>query len=142
LFTTTLFVVMSCKNGSLSSIGSRFKIQIQNTRLSSKFFYIFMGPGAPLLTIPGFWPYVSAVVLAAIGNLQRFENTQHLKRLAGFDLNASHSAVSGRVNRLVSPLRLACVVHPAILKAVRRNAVSGPICASSWLQRCRSSRKA
>ena len=44
-----------------------------------------------LLTIPGFGPYVSAVVLAAIGNPHRFENIQQLKRLAGFDLNASRS---------------------------------------------------
>jgi transposase len=46
---------------------------------------------AYLQTIPGFGPYVSAVVLAAIGNPHRFENIQQLKRLAGFDLNASRS---------------------------------------------------
>ncbi len=46
---------------------------------------------AYLQTIPGFGPYVSAVVLAAIGNPYRFENIQQLKRLAGFDLNASRS---------------------------------------------------
>jgi transposase len=46
---------------------------------------------AHLQTIPGLGPYVSAVVLAAIGNPHRFENVQQLKRLAGFDLNASRS---------------------------------------------------
>jgi transposase len=52
-----------------------------------------------LLTIPGFGPYVAAVVLAAIGNPDRFQNTKELIRLAGYDLNAnrsgktSHSAV-------------------------------------------------
>lgn len=46
---------------------------------------------AYLLTIPGFGPYVSAVVVAAIGNPHRFENIQQLKRLAGLDLNASRS---------------------------------------------------
>jgi transposase len=46
---------------------------------------------AHLQTIPGFGPYVSAVVLAAVGNPHRFENIQQLKRLAGFDLNASRS---------------------------------------------------
>ena len=46
---------------------------------------------AYLQTIPGFGPYVSAVVLAAIGNPHRFENIQQLKRLAGLDLNASRS---------------------------------------------------
>ena len=44
-----------------------------------------------LQTIPGFGPYVSAVVLAAIGYAQRFENTRQLLRLAGLDLNASRS---------------------------------------------------
>jgi transposase len=40
------------------------------------------------MTIDG---YVSAVVVTAIGNPYRFENIQQLKRLAGFDLNASRS---------------------------------------------------
>jgi transposase len=44
-----------------------------------------------LKTIPGFGPYVSAVVLAAIGYAQRFENSRQLLRLAGLDLNASRS---------------------------------------------------
>lgn len=44
-----------------------------------------------LLSIPGFGPYVSAVVLAAIGNAQRFENASQLLRLAGFDLSANRS---------------------------------------------------
>jgi transposase len=44
-----------------------------------------------LQTIPGFGPYVSAVVLAAIGYAQRFENARQLLRLAGLDLNASRS---------------------------------------------------
>jgi transposase len=52
-----------------------------------------------LLTIPGFGPYISAVVFAAIGNPLRFKNTKAVIRLAGFDLCAnrsgkkSHSAV-------------------------------------------------
>lgn len=44
-----------------------------------------------LKTIPGFGPYVSAVVPAAIGNPHRFENIRQLERLAGFDLNANRS---------------------------------------------------
>jgi len=44
-----------------------------------------------LLTIPGFGPYVSAVVLAAIGNPHRFENAKQIIKLAGYDLNASRS---------------------------------------------------
>ena len=52
-----------------------------------------------LLSIPGFGPYISAVVLAAIGTAQRFDNTHQVIKFAGFDLNAnrsgkkSHSAV-------------------------------------------------
>ena len=44
-----------------------------------------------LQTIPGFGPYVAAVVLGAIGYAQRFENAKQLLRLAGLDLNASRS---------------------------------------------------
>jgi transposase len=44
-----------------------------------------------LKTIPGFGPYVSAVVLAAIGNPHRFENVSQVIKLAGFDLNAHRS---------------------------------------------------
>ena len=44
-----------------------------------------------LLSIPGFGPYVSAVVLAAIGNAYRFENASQILRLAGFDLSAKRS---------------------------------------------------
>lgn len=52
-----------------------------------------------LRSIPGFGPYVSAVVLAAIGTAQRFENAHQVLKFAGLDLNAqrsgkkSHSAV-------------------------------------------------
>lgn len=44
-----------------------------------------------LKTIPGFGPYISSVVLSAIGNPFRFENASQLIKLAGFDLNARRS---------------------------------------------------
>ncbi len=44
-----------------------------------------------LLSIPGFGPYVSAVVLAAIGTARRFENTRQVVKFAGYDLNANRS---------------------------------------------------
>ena len=44
-----------------------------------------------LLSIPGFGTYVSAVVLAAIGNPLRFNKASELIRLAGFDLSAKRS---------------------------------------------------
>ena len=44
-----------------------------------------------LLTIPGFGPYVSARVLASIGDPFRFENRKQLIKLAGYDLCANRS---------------------------------------------------
>ena len=44
-----------------------------------------------LLTIPGFGPYVSARVLASIGDPFRFENRKQLIKLAGYDLCAKRS---------------------------------------------------
>lgn len=49
-----------------------------------------------LLSIPGFGPYISAVVLAAIGNPRRFRNVSQVKRLAGLDLSASRSGNTSR----------------------------------------------
>jgi transposase len=44
-----------------------------------------------LLTIPGFGPYIAAVVLAIIGDPVRFRGRRQLIRLAGLDLNAKRS---------------------------------------------------
>lgn len=44
-----------------------------------------------LSSIPGFGPYICAVVLAAVGNPYRFENRSQLLRLAGLDLSANRS---------------------------------------------------
>ena len=44
-----------------------------------------------LLSIPGFGPYVSAKVLAAIGNPYRFEKGSQVLRIAGYDLGAKRS---------------------------------------------------
>jgi len=47
-----------------------------------------------LLSIPGFGPYVSSVVLASIGNPWRFQNASQVIRLAGYDLSANRSGKS------------------------------------------------
>jgi transposase len=47
-----------------------------------------------LITIPGFGPYVSAVVLAKIGDPYRFENRGQVLKMAGFDLSAKRSGKS------------------------------------------------
>ena len=44
-----------------------------------------------LLTIPGYGPYVSSIVLARIGDPHRFNGRKQLIRLAGLDLNAKRS---------------------------------------------------
>ena len=66
-----------------------------------------------LLTIPGFGPYVSARVLAAIADPFRFENRKQVIKLAGYDLcanrsgNKSHKAVPVISKRGNSELRYA-----------------------------------
>jgi transposase len=47
-----------------------------------------------LLSIPGFGPIVSAMVLAAIGDATRYDNRKQILRLAGLDLCASRSGNS------------------------------------------------
>ena len=44
-----------------------------------------------LLTIPGFGPYVSSVVLSAIADPCRFDNARQVLRLSGYDLCADRS---------------------------------------------------
>jgi len=44
-----------------------------------------------LLTIPGFGPYISAKVLASIGDPFRFRNRKQLIKMAGYDLCANRS---------------------------------------------------
>lgn len=44
-----------------------------------------------LLSIPGFGPIISAMVLGAIGDPSSFENQRQVLRLAGLDLCASRS---------------------------------------------------
>jgi transposase len=66
-----------------------------------------------LLTIPGFGPYVSSIVLARIGDPYRFIGRRQVIRLGGLDLNAnrsgkrSHAAVPVISKRGNSELRYA-----------------------------------
>lgn len=54
-----------------------------------------------LLSIPGFGPIVSAMVLAAIGDPHRFESHRQVLRLAGLDLAASRS---GKTSQTAIPV--------------------------------------
>lgn len=47
-----------------------------------------------LLTIPGFGPYISAFVMAKIGDPFRFANSAQVLRMAGLDLSAKRSGKS------------------------------------------------
>jgi transposase len=49
-----------------------------------------------LLTIPGFGPYISARIIASISNPWRFDNSNQLLRMAGYDLSAVRSGEKGK----------------------------------------------
>ena len=51
-----------------------------------------------LLTVPGFGPYISALVLGALANPFRFTSRKQVIRLAGLDLNASRSGKKSQVS--------------------------------------------
>ncbi len=55
----------------------------------------------PLQSIPGFGPYIAALVLSVIGNPFRFNNRKQVIRLSGFDLNANRS---GRTSNSAVPV--------------------------------------
>lgn len=55
-----------------------------------------------LMSIPGFGPFVSSLVLARIGSPFRFQNRSQVIKMAGLDLNASRSGktAAGRVPKI------------------------------------------
>jgi transposase len=65
--------------------------QIQKTADLIEDFCLEFSEYSYLLTIPGFGPYISARVLASIGDPFRFENRKQLIKLAGYDLCADRS---------------------------------------------------
>lgn len=83
-----------------------------------------------LLSIPGFGPIVSAMVLAAIGNPLRFVNRKQLLRLAGLDLSASRSGQSSDTAKPViskqgkAALRYA-LVQAAMIASCKNSRIRG-----------------
>ncbi len=65
--------------------------QVQKTNDLIEDFCLEFSEYSYLLTIPGFGPYISARVLASIGDPFRFENRKQLIKLAGYDLCANRS---------------------------------------------------
>jgi transposase len=83
-----------------------------------------------LLSIPGFGPIVSAMVLGAIGDPARFENQGQVLRLAGLDLSAARSGKNSDSAKPViskqgkAALRYA-LVQAAMVASVKNPAVRG-----------------
>ena len=78
-----------------------------------------------LLTIPGFGPAVSSIVLGAIGNPIRFENGKQVIKMSGLDLSANRSGESsGRAVPVISKkgkANLRYALYQAALIASIRN---------------------
>jgi len=78
-----------------------------------------------LLTIPGFGPYVSALVMAKIGDPYRFENRGQVVKMAGYDLSAKRSGKSSdRAQAVISKKgsnALRYALYQAALIASARN---------------------
>jgi Transposase and inactivated derivatives len=70
-----------------------------------------------LLTIPGFGPIVSAMVLAAIGNASQFGNRKQLLRLAGLDLSASRSGLTSDTAKAVISKQGKAALRYALVQA-------------------------
>ena len=65
--------------------------QLKETETAIKDVALEFAEYSCLLTIPGFGPYISARVLASIGDPFRFKNRKQLIKMAGYDLCAKRS---------------------------------------------------
>lgn len=65
--------------------------QLQKTADLMEDFCLEFAEYSYLLTIPGFGPYIAARVLASISNPWRFDSSNQLLKIAGYDLNAQRS---------------------------------------------------
>ena len=81
-----------------------------------------------LLSIPGFGPIVSAMVLAAIGNPFRFESRRQILRLAGLDLSAERSGQdSNSVKPVISKQGKAALRYALVQAAMVASSLSPDI---------------
>jgi transposase len=90
-----------------------------------------------LLSIPGFGPIVSAMVLAAIGNAFRFENRKQVLRLAGLDLSAERSGKnSDSVKPVISKQGKAALRYALVQAAMVASSLNPDIRSyySKWLK--------
>jgi len=79
-----------------------------------------------LLSIPGFGPIVSAMVLGAIGDPYRFENQRQVLRLAGLDLSAARSGKNSDSVKPVISKQGKAALRYALVQAAMVSSSSNP----------------
>ncbi len=82
---------------------------------------------ASLLSIPGFGPIVSAMVLAAIGNASRFASSKQVVRLAGLDLSAERSGKNSNSAKPVISKQGKAALRYALVQAAMVSSSLNPV---------------
>ncbi len=82
---------------------------------------------ACLLSIPGFGPIVSAMVLAAIGNASRFASSKQVVRLAGLDLSAERSGKNSNSAKPVISKQGKAALRYALVQAAMVSSSLNPV---------------
>ena len=80
-----------------------------------------------LLSIPGFGPIVSAMVLAAIGNPFRFDHRGQVIRLAGLDLSAERSGKNSNSVKPVISKQGKAALRYALVQAAMVASTANPV---------------
>lgn len=80
-----------------------------------------------LLSIPGFGPIVSAMVLAAIGNASRFASSKQVVRLAGLDLSAERSGNNSNSAKPVISKQGKAALRYALVQAAMVASTANPV---------------
>ncbi len=80
-----------------------------------------------LLSIPGFGPIISAMVLAAIGNPVRFQNQGQVVRLAGLDLSAERSGKNSNSAKPVISKQGKAALRYALVQAAMVASTANPV---------------
>lgn len=80
-----------------------------------------------LLSIPGFGPIVSAMVLAAIGNASRFACSKQVVRLSGLDLSAERSGKNSNSAKPVISKQGKAALRYALVQAAMVASTANPV---------------
>ena len=80
-----------------------------------------------LLSMPGFGPIVSAMVLAAIGNASRFASSKQVVRLAGLDLSAERSGKNSNSAKPVISKQGKAALRYALVQAAMVASTANPV---------------